>query len=753
MKLRIFLLAIIGLIFCGHAHAACPAGSTYGPLRNQTLSAAYGITTCFYAAASGSDSNAGTSEAAPFQHLLDSPNCANVCHTVAVSIRNSAAAGNALILKGGDTWNFGNSSAANYTGGTLDWNNSNYLGNATHQFYLGVDQTWFTGASWTRPIFTGDNPACNSGTLGANCFNAAFGTGGIFYVTTCGFQIASSTAGAQFQNDMLKIANLVWVVFDNIEFTGLCEGATGGNNGQVSDAYMALSAASNLTFQSGYYHNASHQKFSSGCANVTPTFPCFDMYAWHGSNGVAPTTAGSTYLYNVLDGSDSDPGGWGSCACDWYNMGFNYMTHISEGVPIGPHIIHDSVFDNWYDPTDAADHGNVIESHSDYQGVNVWYNNVLTNISPDGHNQVGLWPQPCAPASIGLGCSATLTSTNYLFGNVMGGVDNSVSGNYLNDGQNSNTGAMGNKVIFNNTWQINSGASPGILMSCNSTFSHPTTYANNQYITDNSSPYSVPCNFATFITDSLRLSNSAATTAGYTAGNSYAPTSGGSPSVLAGTNEQSICTTLTGSSDPLVVAAGNACKRDTTLGVVYLVSSHSIGGPARTSLARPASTAWDAGAFQFAGAGGGVSIAPSSFSYGTVTIGSNANSSSLVLTNSSGSTITFTGTTYTGANASDWTSASNTCTGSLATTGTCTVVAKFSPTAVAGTHETATLNVAYTGFAGGPQTVALDGFAGAPGVVTPPAPAPQVFTMNLSFGLSCVCTGVLPALSCSCSIK
>lgn len=45
------------------------------------------------------------------------------------------------------------------------------------------------------------------------------------------------------------------------------------------------------------------------------------------------------------------------------------------------------------------------------------------------------------------------------------------------------------------------------------------------------------------------------------------------------------------------------------------------------------------------------------------------------------------------------------------------MVAMFSPTASSGTHETATLNIAYTGFAGGPQTVALDGTAGS-GVVT-----------------------------------
>lgn len=741
MKRRLLLFAIIALFFCGRAHAVCPSGSNYGPgpLYNQTLTS-QGTVTCFYAAANGSDSNAGTSKAAPFQHILDSPNCTATCHTVAVSLHNSAAAGNAVILRGGDTWDLGDTGAANYTGGTIDWNNSNYLGNASHPFYLGFDITWFSGGSWTQPILNADNPLCNNSTLGANCLSGSFGTGGINYVNTCAFQIASPTAGAQFQNDIIKMANLTFVIIDNIELRGLCAGPNAGNMGGVSNKFFALNSATNNTLRRLYIHGYSHVQFSLTC--TVPTFPCLDLYAFSGSPGVSNATPdGNTYDGIYMDGSDSDPDGWGICdACDW-NSEYSYYAFTTEGRPQSFHWFHDNWLDHIYDPGDNASHGNVFESHSDSQiaSTNVLYNNKITNVSPDGHTQVNIWPQPCTPLSIGLSCSATLTTSDYFFGNVEYLADASVNGNYFNLGQNSNSQNQGNLVLLNDTWVI---AGAGILMNGTSTFSHPTQLINQHYVTDATSMYSSPLPFTTFVTDGLSpyisgagkpMSNATATTDGYTSANSYAPTSITSPTVAAGTNEQAICTALAAIGDPFIQAAAIACQSDTTLGVSINATTHTTIFPTRTPHLRPVSTAWDLGAFQFTpGGGGSVTVAPTSVGFGSVAQHSSSTSSTITLTNNSGSTITLTGVSYTGANAGDFTTGSiptNTCgTGTVANAATCVLSVTFTPSASIGTVETGTLNIAYTGAAGSPQTVSLTGTSAA---TSTPSSKSLILSLNL----------------------
>jgi hypothetical protein len=138
-------------------------------------------------------------------------------------------------------------------------------------------------------------------------------------------------------------------------------------------------------------------------------------------------------------------------------------------------------------------------------------------------------------------------------------------------------------------------------LSCQSTFSHPFTSANNLFITDAASQYTSPCNFSTLVTE-LKLSNSAATTNGYTPVNGYAPTSGASPTVGAGTNERAYCSVLLASNDPFIQAAGTACQSGTTFAVAYDSVNHKvIAGPAQPPTTRPASGAWDVGAFQYSG--------------------------------------------------------------------------------------------------------------------------------------------------------
>ena len=76
---------------------------------------------CYFIAASGSDTNNGTSETTPWLHAPGMQKCASNCAAVlsytSGGIRGSAA-GLGFIFRGGDTWHFGNSGLSPYTGGT-----------------------------------------------------------------------------------------------------------------------------------------------------------------------------------------------------------------------------------------------------------------------------------------------------------------------------------------------------------------------------------------------------------------------------------------------------------------------------------------------------------------------------------------------------------------------------------------------------------------------------------------------------------
>jgi hypothetical protein len=81
----------------------------------------------------------------------------------------------------------------------------------------------------------------------------------------------------------------------------------------------------------------------------------------------------------------------------------------------------------------------------------------------------------------------------------------------------------------------------------------------------------------------------ACTQGGYCSTETYpfSPTSGTSATVGQGTNLSSQCVSLPG-----------LCN-DTTLGVSYNATNHTVSYPARTPNPRPSTGAWDAGAYEY----------------------------------------------------------------------------------------------------------------------------------------------------------
>ena len=126
--------------------------SASSSIASGTTQSPFGGTT-FYIAANGSDSNNGTSKSTPWAHLPGMQNCTANCAAY------TPQPGDQFIFRGGDTW--GNASL----GDTWTWS-----GTASAPIYIGVDETWYSGSSWTQPIWTCGGTACIGTGSAANYF-------------------------------------------------------------------------------------------------------------------------------------------------------------------------------------------------------------------------------------------------------------------------------------------------------------------------------------------------------------------------------------------------------------------------------------------------------------------------------------------------------------------------------------------------------------------------------------------------------
>ena len=145
------------------------------------------------------------------------------------------APGDRFIFKGGVTWPNGcftmNLGSAPGRGG-----------NASNYDYYGVDKTWYTGGSWTHPHFDAQGADLNG-----NGFNVM--------VTTSQAHTAS------------------YVIFDNIDFTGLYWAGTKSPN---TVTYLSIGSSTYITIQNCKFRNWSHGTTSDDylfCITGTPQPP------------------------------------------------------------------------------------------------------------------------------------------------------------------------------------------------------------------------------------------------------------------------------------------------------------------------------------------------------------------------------------------------------------------------------------------------------------------------------------------------
>ncbi len=361
-----------------------------------------------------------------------------------------------------------------------------------------------------------------------------------------------------------------FVNVDNFEFTGMFNNQACCSQ-NVWGFMVTSSGSRSINLYENYFHGA-HVAHDGA----------------HSSHFISWPTSGddntSLTHHNVIDNSDvcTPPG---PCTMTAQEGGprqifMNYYGYMGGSTLVldNPTDFHNNTIE-WQvlSPDNGTDHENMFESNGETGAGAVLYNNVVQH----GHN--------CGVVDFQLGPNQGITS--YGFNNVLPDMDGcNMQQTY------EGSSSLGTVYWFNNTAEsgLDSGNPGG---SCGRDTGSATSMVINQHCITTSTGTSWWNGSATFKTDPPQ-SKSAAAAQGYTASETYAfsPTSSSGSTVGAGTNEASLCSAISA----INAAAGTACMQDTSYGVAYDTSTHSITGVGRPSTnARPTTGAWDVGAYQF----------------------------------------------------------------------------------------------------------------------------------------------------------
>lgn len=499
-----------------------------------STSSAFAQHTYYISKSLGSDSNTSTqaqSKSTPWAHATGMHGAAS--NAASYSIQ----AGDKFIFYGGDTWTNGDLGLNAFTNGTSTNCILPYGTGATSSCtYYGVDQTWYNssvcGSSFCRPIWDCGGSAC-----------ASWGSG----------QAAFAYMGCKY------------CVIDNIEMRGFYL-----SNGTAEFVYTDQEY---VEVRNIYAHGWSH------AAGATSQLASFFSCSTDAANCV-----GVLMDNNIIDGSDSSTQEmmWGSYGGGIERIFNNYYSY-GPGFVSSWNFFYGNTVEYCTDSFDG-NHGNCVFNGGPLSGNNVYqFNNVIRHTTSTCPGCVKLWF---------FGQSGANSSyVGYGFNNIEYDQD---PANIVDYTPSSGTGSSwGTQYLFNNTIECGNDSTQSNC-TYGATGGHPFTLSvqTNHWITSQT-----PCGPATCPneTNDLTQTVSQANSAGYNSTQTFAfaPTSATSPTVGAGVNNTSICTTLAS----LDAVAGAACQQDTTFGVMYNTSTRTLSQ--RATNARPTTGAWDQGAYEF----------------------------------------------------------------------------------------------------------------------------------------------------------
>lgn len=401
MKLSFFFLLLSVPAFA--AGGTCPSASTYSIQGATGTLTTLGVTNgCYFISKStGSDTNAGTTEASPWAHMPGMPSCANNCSSATIT-----GGGYGFILRGGEVW-----TASDL--GVL-WTHS---GTSGAPYYIGVDLTWFNssncGGSWCRPVMNPNGSAMNTGTY--------------YFFTNNG-----STA--------------VWTTIDNIEEKGWsCTAMESGT--------MNTTISPDSEYENMYAHGWSYTQPDTTC----------QVFAFGANTSSGASQVVNSYFHNnVVDGSDQAPApnnSTSNCGTTAGCIPVGCVLHADKFINNVCTYIYNingeftQIYGNWVDHVlvgNSGDHCNMMNFAGILTGsIGYAFNNVFTNMECSGG--LLLW------LSGNSGCS---TCTYYGFNNLFFSV-NSGSAQRITTCTHPASGNCGTFYVFNNTDSASGGQLTG----------------------------------------------------------------------------------------------------------------------------------------------------------------------------------------------------------------------------------------------------------------------------------------------------
>jgi hypothetical protein len=308
--------------------------------------------------------------------------------------------------------------------------------------------------------------------------------------------------------------------------------------------------------------------------------------------------SGATADHNIIDGSDSSKNTFNAFYSYWSTLQYNYIQYVASGLIGGSDILHDNVLKNTVISADGDHCNGFFTFYPESGNSQLIYSNVVAmgTACPGG---VNMWFNGNA--------GSNSNWVGYGFGNVF---YNTSGGNLVNFG-NHGAANYGTYYFVNNTVDCSNGGCGGYPSSG----PYWSIYDQNNHVIGGSylplTPPSGgnvigPCSYGAGTgCNDLKQSESTANGQGYTSTETspYSPASGCTSSTCStvqnGTNLASaVCSGL----QSINTDAYNACMKSGSAGCIYNTTNHTLTCPNHAANARPASGAWDIGAYQFSSA-------------------------------------------------------------------------------------------------------------------------------------------------------
>ena len=493
--------------------------SFIGVLSSITTMSARGST--YYISAEGSDLNGGTDKDNPWQHAPGMPDCNAACSAA------TPKPGDRFIFRGRDTWH---TSVGKVRGMPWTWT---WSGTTTDHVYIGVDNTWFSGSSWARPILHMDNPSSTE------------------RPESCSYDDSDITG--------VSLENVRYVDFDGFEFTGKCWGGT-------PRGASIFRSGSYITVSNSYFHGWT---MTTHAGNDTHYM----------ISGAGSGTTGNVVASNVFDGSDSSlgttPGKSSGFAiyAECYDVHGNVFRHVSNGAVCSnlTHV-HENLFEYMYNPVERHfAHGNVVESLGGLeQGTTYFYSNVVRHTAEG----VTVWLQ---------------ASILYVFNNVFYDIGNPINCLMQNPPGFRAGAGVATSYIYNNTFESPCHLNFNAANSTTPSWSGSVYFGNNHLVGYSSVAAGIGCRSAAscYLNDqggNVLQSKAKAAAEGYATANGYAPASGSAATIGRALNLSAMCPSV-----PALCSTTSFGAIDRPDRVVIY--------PAIPVLSRPSDHPWNVGAF------------------------------------------------------------------------------------------------------------------------------------------------------------